>query len=250
MDFLPTGFLPGVPEERVLTCLRRAPGNELAPGKFDSPESSAALASNAFGWFLDRPGLLAPLPGVPMGRPEGVEIEAEMRFPWRGGKHPRFDAAITTATTLVGVESKRYEPFRPQKAADFSLAYDRDWREGLARYTALRRDLAAGRKAFRTLGAAELIRQAYGLATQGARQGRGAVLVYLYAEPERWASGKPLDPAAVALHRKELAEFAGLVRGDLVSFMPLTWRDLLAQWAATPATAAHAGALLARFGPL
>lgn len=250
MDFPFPGFLPGVPAERVLACLRRAPGNELASGKFASPESSAALAANAFGWFLDRPGVLEPLPGVPMGRPEVVEIEAGMRFPWRGGKHPWCDAAITTATTLVGVESKRYEPFRPQKAADFSLAYDRDWGEGLARYTALRRDLAAGRKAFRTLNAAQLIKHAYGLATQGARQGRGAVLVYLYAEPERWASGKAMDPALLALHRAELAEFAGLVRGDLVSLIPLVWRDLLVQWAGNPATAAHAAAILARFGPL
>ena len=35
-------FVPGVPTEAVLAALRRAPGSELASGKFDSPESSAA----------------------------------------------------------------------------------------------------------------------------------------------------------------------------------------------------------------
>ena len=72
-----TAFLPGVPGEAVLAALRRSPGSELASGKFDSPESSAALVANGFGWFLERPGALPPLPGVPMGQPETVEIEAE-----------------------------------------------------------------------------------------------------------------------------------------------------------------------------
>ena len=69
-------FLPGVPAQAVLSALRRSPGNELASGKFASPESSAALAANAFGWFLDRPGQLPPLPDVPMGQSEQVEVEA------------------------------------------------------------------------------------------------------------------------------------------------------------------------------
>ncbi|MBS3979053.1 MAG: hypothetical protein KGZ77_04545 [Rhodobacteraceae bacterium] len=85
-------FLPGVPAEAVLAALTRAPGSELASGKFDSPESSAALAVNAFGWFLDRPRSLPPLPGVPMGLPQTVAVEAELRFPWSGGRHPWLDA--------------------------------------------------------------------------------------------------------------------------------------------------------------
>lgn len=55
-----TDFLPGVPAEAVLAALSRPPGNELASGKFASPESSAALAVNAFGWFLERPRSLQP----------------------------------------------------------------------------------------------------------------------------------------------------------------------------------------------
>jgi hypothetical protein len=76
------------------------------------------------------------------------------------------------------------------------------------------------------------------------------VLVYLHAAPRAWASGKPLDPAAIARHEAEIADFAQSVQGDLVSFVPLRWRDLLAQWAADPALAAHAAALQTRFGPL
>ena len=48
-------FLPGVPGSLVEEMFNNAPGNEIATGKFDSPESSAALAANAFGFFLCRP---------------------------------------------------------------------------------------------------------------------------------------------------------------------------------------------------
>lgn len=246
-----TEFLPGVPAEAVLAALSRAPGSELASGKFDSPESSAALAANAFGWFLERPRSMLPLPGVPMGLPETVEIETELRFPWTGGRHPWLDAVITTATTLVGVESKRYEPFRPGKASSFSEAYDsRDWGKGMARYTAMRRALTEGRQSYRCLDAVQLVKHAYGLRTQSVKRGLGAVLVYLHAAPATWASGKPVSPEAIARHRAEIADFARAVKGDDVSFVPLRWSDLLADWARMPAMAAHAAAITARFGPL
>lgn len=244
-------FLPGVPAQSVLAALSRAPGNELASGKFASPESSSALAVNAFGWFLDRAEALPPLPGVPMGLPETVEIEAEMRFPWAGGRHPWLDAAITTATTLVGVESKRYEPFRPGKTTLFSEAYDsRDWGPDMARFTALRLALTEGRESFRQLDAAQLVKHAYGLRTQGLKRAKGAVLVYLHAAPAGWASGKPVAPEAIARHQAELTRFARAVKGDAVTFVPLRWSDLLTQWAATPALADHARAIRDRFGPL
>ena len=243
-------FLPGVPTEAVLAALRRAPGGELASGKFDSPESSAALVANAFGWFLQQPRKLPPLPGVPMGLPETVEIEAEMRFPWSGGRHPWLDAAITTATTLVGVESKRYEPFRPGKTTVFSEAYDsRDW-DGMARFTAMRQALTEGRQTYRHLDAAQLVKHAYGLRTQGVKRARGAVLVYLHAAPATWASGKPVSPEGIARHEAEIADFARAVKGDAVSFVPLRWSDLLAEWARFPALAAHAAAIQSRFGPI
>lgn len=57
-------FLPGVPQFFVRQALDRASGNELASGKFSSPESSAALAVNGFGWFIERPALLPPFPDI------------------------------------------------------------------------------------------------------------------------------------------------------------------------------------------
>ena len=244
-------FLPDLPTDALLAALRRSPGNEVESGKFASPESSSALAVNAFGWFLERPDALPPLPGVPMGRPEVVEIEAEMRFPWSGGRHPWLDVAITTATTLVGVEAKRYEPFRPGKAVTFSEAYDsRDWGPGMAAYDGLRADLTAGRLRFRHLDAVQLVKHAYGLRNQARKRGRGAVLVYLHAAPAAWASGKPVDPGAIAAHAGEVADFAARVKGADVVFVALRWSDLLAQWAGEPRIAAHAAAVSARFGVL
>lgn len=242
-------FLPGVPTDAVLAALARSPGNELASGKFASPDSSSALAVNAFGWFLQQPRKLPPLPGVPMGLPATVEIEAEMRFPWTGGRHPWLDAAITTATTLVGVESKRYEPFRPAKASAFAEAYDsRDWGSGMARFTAMRRALTEGRQTYRHLDAVQLVKHAYGLRTQGMKRARGAVLVYLHAAPASWASGKPVSPEDIARHQAEIADFARAVKGDDVTFVSLRWADLLADWARTPGLATHAAAVTGRFG--
>lgn len=242
-------FLPDLPVDALLAALRRSPGNEVDSGKFASPESSSALAVNAFGWFLERPDALPPLPGVPMGRPEAVEVEAEMRFPWSGGRHPWLDVAVTTATTLVGVESKRYEPFRPGKAVLFSEAYDsRDWGPGMAAYDRLRAELSAGRLRYRHLDAVQLVKHAYGLRNQARKRGRGAVLVYLHAAPEAWASGKPVDPGAIRAHAAEVADFARRVKGADVVFVPVRWADLLAQWAGLPALAAHVAAIRARFG--
>jgi hypothetical protein len=55
-------FLPGVPSGLVMKRLNAAGGNEVSSGKLSSPESSAALAVNTFGWFMDRPELLPVFP--------------------------------------------------------------------------------------------------------------------------------------------------------------------------------------------
>lgn len=247
-----SAILSHLPADLILAQLSRSPGNEVKSGKFDSPESSSALVANGFGLFLDRPGDLPPLPGVPMGRVEAVQLEAEMRFPWSGGRHPWLDVAISTQTTLIGVESKRYEPFRPAKASGFAEVYDRPvWGPNMGRYTRLMHDLVAGTVVFRALDAVQLVKHALGLRTRAEKRALGAVLIYLYAEPSHWAgSGKAVDPARIALHRREVAQFAGLVRGDQVAFAPLRWADLLAAWAKTPALADHAAALTDRFGHL
>lgn len=245
-----TDLLPGLDAETVLAALRRRPGNEVDSGRFASPDSAQALTANAFGWYLDRPALLPPLPMVPMGRPDTVELSVEMRLPWTGVRQPWLDVAITSATTLVGVVATRYDPFRPARASRFAEPYDsRDW-DGMARFAALRRALTEGRRSFRQLDAVALVKAAHALRTQGEKRARGAVLVYLHAAPANWASGKPVAPEGVARHQAEVADFARAVKGDAVSFVPLRWSDLLAQWSGVPALAAHAAAIQSRFGPL
>ena len=242
----PLAFLPGVPAEAVLAALGALPGSDL-----DRPESSHALVANTFGWFLTRPRQLLPFPGVPMGLPEMVALGVEMRLPMRGTRHPRLDAVVTTPTTLVGVTSTRYQPFRPAKATAFTENFDaRDWGPGMARFGAMRKALTVGTQTFRHLDAVSLVKQAYALRNQGVKQARGAVLVYLHAEPQNWASGKPVDPKTIARHRTEVASFARAVKGDDVTFVALTWADLLAQWSKTPALVAHTAAVKGWFGGL
>lgn len=239
-------FLPGVPADAVLAALARLPGSDL-----DSPDSSSALVANTFGWFLDRPRLLLPFPGVPMGLPESVELGVEMQLPMRGTRHPRFDAVVTTPTTLVGIVSKRYQPFRPAKTTQFTEPFEaRDWGPGMARYGAMRAALTTGRQTYRHLDAVTLVKQAYALRTQSVKRARGAVLVYLHAAPAQWANGKPVDPKAIARHQAEVADFGRAVKGDDVTFASLRWSDLLAQWAKQPALAAQAAAVTGWFGGL
>lgn len=243
-------FLPDVPSDAILAALLRAPGNEVATGKFDAPESSQALAANAFGRFLAQPALLPPLPSVPMGRPEQAALLVEMHFPWRGGRHPWGDVALTTATSFVGICARRYEPFRPAKSNRFAEPYDSvDWGDGMDRFDALRTALTNGTLTYRHLDAVQLVKLAYGLRTQAHKRGRGAVLVYLHAAPATWANGKPVDPAALKRHAAEVDDFARRVVGNDVAFAQVRWSDLISQWAALPALAPHAAALRARFAP-
>jgi hypothetical protein len=191
-------FLPGVPEDLVRVALSKAGGNEIDSGKLDSMESSAALAVNALGWFIERPADLPSFPSLadldwPATR---VDVERQMRFPWSGGRHPWLDAAVETPTHLIGIESKRFEPFRDGKAVRISDAYDRDvWGDRMAPFTAMRDALRAGTVNFAHLDAAQLVKHAFGLVTEGRRLGKAPVLLYLHAEPER-RGGSVIPPGS------------------------------------------------------
>ena len=184
--------------------------------------------------------------------PFRVEVEHELRFPWAGGRHPWLSVGVETETLLIGVDAKRYEPFRPGKAGSFPEAYTREvWGDRMRRYGALMRQIATGEARFDSLDAVQLIKNACGLRTQAVKRARQPVLLYLYAEPPVWASsGKPVDASRIALHRAEMARFADTVAGDQVQFVPLGWEPLLAQWAKVPALRAHVAALRLRFGRL
>lgn len=240
-------FLPGVPADHILLRLEAAGGNEVASGKLAHPESSAALAVNAFGWFIPSPALFPPLPGTEdAGTAEKVEVEYCARFPWTGGHHPWLDAVVITATHLIGVESKRHEPFRDAKTGSFSAAYARPvWGEDMARFDKMRMALLSGELAFQHLDAPQLVKHAYGLVTEARRLGKRPVLYYIYDEP-RERSGKPISQSSISLHREEIATFAKVVAGDEVRFASSSYRAWLSQWR-TPKTMRHAQALNVRF---
>lgn len=241
-------FLPGVPEAYVRSRLNQAGGDEIGSGKFAHPESSAALAANAFGWFVDRPAFLPSLPGTEAaGQPERVEIEYCARFPWAGGRHPWLDAAIVTATHIIGVESKRFEPFRDLKTSRFSMAYDKSvWGDQMERYGIVRAALRSGAVQYRHLDAAQLVKHAYGLVTEGRRIERKPFLFYLYAEPAL-RNGQPIPEEDRERHRGEIVDFATRVAGDEVEFGFSSYRQWLSR--ATDVAHAHAIALIARFNP-
>ena len=180
-------LLPGIPASHVLARLAQAGGKEVESGKLLSPESSAALAVNCFGWFIERPKQLPSLKGVETaGIPELVDVEFCARFPWSGGRHPWLDAVVQTPTTLIGIESKRFEPFRDVKSVSLSDAYDRPvWGENMKGYERMRDRLRSGQEGFVHLDAAQLVKHAFGLVTEGRRRTRMPVLFYLLPNPPR-----------------------------------------------------------------
>jgi hypothetical protein len=225
-------FLPGVPEKHVRDRLSKAGGNELDSGKFASPESSAALAVNTFGWFVERPHLLPVLPGMPLEEwmPSSVEVEYCARFPWSGGRHPWLDAFVETEHRVIGIESKRYEPFRDQKTVAFSSAYSRPvWGKEMLPWESMRDALKTGEECLRYLDGAQLVKHAFGLVTEAGRKQKRASLVYLFAEPLNLA-GRPIPHSAREQHRVELARFTAKVSGAAVAFLSCSYREWLSLW--------------------
>lgn len=244
-------FLPGVSVDHVLARLAAAGGNEITSGKLAHPESSAALAVNAFGWFIGRAAMLPPLPGTEFaGTAAHVEVEYCARFPWSGGRHPWLDATVFTDTHLVGVESKRHEPFRDTKSVSLSSAYDRPvWGDNMGRYAAMRDALRSGAIRFTHLDATQLVKHAYGLVTDARRLGKAPVLFYLFAEPAS-RCGVPTRASVLARHRAEVANFAAAIDGDEVAFRFASYREWLETWNdLAPALAGHGRALAERFEP-
>lgn len=244
-------FLPGVPVEHVMGRLQAAGGKEIESGKLISPESSAALAVNTFGWFVNCPELLPALPGVEhAGRPTYVDVEYCARFPWAAGRHPWLDAIVETDTHLIGVESKRFEPYRDRKRVTLSPAYDRPvWGQKMGPFERMRDRLRSGEARFEYLDAAQLVKHAFGLVTDAQRRSRKPALLYLYAEPSH-LNGSPLPASVFQAHRDEVATFTAEVSGAEVEFASASYREWLATWAAyAPDVAAHALAIAAGFEP-
>ena len=204
-------FLPGVPGPEIEAIFDAAPGNEIATGKFDSPESSAALAANTFGFFLDRASELSAMPGCEdeSWPARSLTLEAEVHFPWSGGRHPVLDCLVTTASALIGIESKRFEPYRTERASALSDAYWRPvWGRNMKGYESIRDGVRSEPKLYHHLNAAQLFKHAFALRTAVHRRneylGLRPILFYVHAEPKRWPeSGKSVDESAKARHREE-----------------------------------------------
>lgn len=226
-------LLDHLPKDRILACYESAGGKELVSGKFANPASSACLAANAFGAFLEAP---ASLTSASVGLATSdtvtlVSLESQMRFPWTGGLHPWLDAHLETADVLIGIESKRYEPFRDRKTVDFSEAYARPvWGDRMQPFESMRAALQSGEQVFSYLDAAQLVKHAFGLRTQGEKRGRRPHLLYLYAEPKAFADGRPIGRELITAHRDEVERFAEAVRDAEVTFSSARYHDVLTVW--------------------
>jgi hypothetical protein len=256
-------ILPGLPLDYIEARYSAAPGNEIKDNKLFSDESSACLVANAFGPFFSSPGgpsplsprQLPPLPGLDShGNVLSVELETEVRFPWSGGKHPWLDVLIETDTALIGIESKRYEPFRTKKEGRrLSKAYDRNvWGQRMLGYEAILAEIRNKSAAFDYLDAAQLVKHAFALRTavqKAARTSKRARLYYLYAEPTSWPRGKPIPAGSHEKHRIEIEKFAKQVEGNEVSFHACSYCELLDNWQTTgdAELSAHARAVRTRF---
>lgn len=242
-------FLPGVPIQHVLSRLNRAGGNEIGSGKLASPNSSAALAVNTFGWFIERSELLPAFPAFHADWPPiGVEVEYCARFPWRGGKHPWLDAMVETATAIIGVESKRYEPYRDRKRVKLSSAYDRPvWGDEMHGYERMRDQLRRGDIGFVQLDATQLVKHAFGLITESQRRRKRPILLYLFAEPPSVATKAG---ELFRRHRDEITRFGTEVAGSAVAFAACSYREWLATWAdSVPEVQDHGRAVATAFQP-
>lgn len=168
-----------------------------------------------------------------------------MRFPWSGGRHPWLDAAVETPSSLIGIESKRFEPFRDRKNAKLSDAYWRDvWGEGMQEWCAMRDRLRANPSSYKHLDAAQLVKHAFGLSTEANRMGKNGALLYLYAEPR---SGRVIKREAFSKHREEIAEFSHAVFGSHLRFASCSWREWLSR--GDQRAQGHAKRVLERFDP-
>jgi hypothetical protein len=231
-------FLPHLPIDEIIAAYEKSDGNEIKSEKIASPASSAALVANTFGLFLGRARNLPALPGLydvdwPATR---VCLEQNVRFPWRGGRHPWLDVVIETRSWLIGIESKRYEPFRPGKPASFSAIYSKHvWDDGLAPFGGIRDRLTSGSLSYECLDAAQLVKHAFGLHTQAAKRNKKAMLVYLFAEPDRWPEdGRAIGRERHERHAAEAADFAKAVEGSDVPVRLCTYRALLAAMETSP----------------
>ena len=203
--------------------------------------SSAALAINAFGVWLDQPGALE-LAGV-RGF-DDVRVEGKLPI-GNGGGTPNLDVLASSATTIVGVESKLTEYLPRHRPVDWRPPYEQDVTKDLLTdgWRAVLEDSLAGRWQPSHLHVEQLIKHALGL--QANRGDRDAHLVYVWWEPRNAD-----DVDAVRAHRGEVRELQRRVGEARPNLTAITYAELWEGWAdaRTPSgIGAHVDALRNRY---
>ena len=169
-------------------------------------------------------------------RPQALALEKTVLFPWSGGRHPVLDVLVVTPSELIGIESKRFEPYRTNRGRRFS---DANWRQGwgdrMKGYESVRDTIFEKRSSSACFDAAQCVKHAFALRSQVHRDGEHndltPVLLYVHAEPKHWPKdGTLVDQEITDKHREEVEKFSRAVAGDEVKFVASTYRELLADW--------------------
>jgi hypothetical protein len=229
-----------VPEgdlEQALADVRLGSGGELTEPKsggqpdFHSVRSSCALAVSVFGPWRREPASLTVA-----GMTGFTKLRFEVKFPILDDASafktpPNLDVVAWRADAVVAIESKFVEHIAPTHTAQFNALYDEailssdpSWHDK----TAL---LRVSPDEYRFFNAAQIIKHYLGLRSdrRALINGRPTTLLYLYWEPQ--------DPAAhhfFAQHRAEVADFADGLTDRNISFVSLSYRELLEDWKGLP----------------
>jgi len=119
----------------------------------------------------------------------------------------------------------------------------------MAPYETLRDKLRSRTEHFQCLDAAQLVKHAFGLVTEGRRKAKRPYLVYLFAEPKE-RSGTPIAEESKLKHRAEIAHFSQATKGAEVEFVAISYREWLESWPNSDLRlASHRLAILERFEP-
>jgi hypothetical protein len=212
---------------QALADLREGSGGELTATdahrpKFHSAFSSSALAVNVFGpWRLD-PGDLAveSISGFTT-----LRFEAQRAIFRSRATPPNLDVLLETEGEVLAIESKLTEYLTGNERASFADRYVEAVEE-LAdpSWAAVYRLLSDEPARFAFLNADQLVKHYLGLKRTQQSDPRPVMLLYLYWEPPN-ANG----PAFVD-HRREIAEFTGLVDDPAVRFSARSYPELWQQW--------------------
>lgn len=217
-------------------------GSELrargeAQPKFHAAHSSAALAANAFGPFLEH-GTGLPIAARVYEGAASLEAECPTGLP---GTPPTLDLLIE-GDDVLGVESKCTEPFNRHEAhfkpayAEATAKLPRRWREEYER-------LVEDPLRYRYLDAAQLIKHCLGLRTRFDE--RRLTLAYIY-----WTPSNADEVGPSVIHTAEVAEFVDRVDDPKMPFVALSYRSLWDEWstpAQPPWLREHAAALRRRY---